>query len=136
MKDQGQCRQVQRQLYKYHWLGPTESLYLPYLATLHHCLVNYAVIYAFTRYHQHGLYTIKRFSQDGRQTRVTFENLSKAGGGLFEKNCYHCPPELDLLLRNGPFCVDFSFCCINVNPMTFSLEQNILVVSRQTFILC
>ena len=32
--------------------------------------------------------------------------------------------------------VDFLFCCIIDNPMTFSLEQNILVVSRQTFIFC
>ena len=30
---------------------------------------------------------------------------------------------------------DFSFCYIIDNPMTFSLEQNILV-SRQAFILC
>ena len=32
-------------------------------------------------------------------------------------------------------CVDFSFCCITFNPMDFSLEQNMLFVSRQTFIL-
>ena len=32
--------------------------------------------------------------------------------------------------NTGDTCVDFSFCCINDNPMTFSLEQNILVVSR------
>ena len=31
--------------------------------------------------------------------------------------------------------VDFSFCCITFNPINFSLEQNILLVSRQAFIL-
>ena len=30
----------------------------------------------------------------------------------------------------------FSFCCFTFNPINFSLEQNILVVSRQAFILC
>ena len=32
-------------------------------------------------------------------------------------------------------CVDFSFCCVVINPSDSSLKQNIAVVSRQAFIL-
>ena len=32
-------------------------------------------------------------------------------------------------------CVDLSFCCISFNPIDFSLEQNMLIVLRQAFIL-
>ena len=38
-------------------------------------------------------------------------------------------------LANPFICVDFPFCCINVNPIDFSLEQNILLVLQQAFIL-
>ena len=32
--------------------------------------------------------------------------------------------------QNQSLCVDFSFCCITFDPIDFSLEQNILFVSR------
>ena len=33
-------------------------------------------------------------------------------------------------------CVDFSFCCFAINPIDFSLKQNITRLVRQTFIHC
>ena len=41
----------------------------------------------------------------------------------------------DKLLEIKQFGVDFSFCCIDINPSDFSLWQNIPVVSSQAFIL-
>ena len=37
--------------------------------------------------------------------------------------------------QNGTISVYLSFCCISVDPISFSLEQNMRVVLRQAFIL-
>ena len=48
--------------------------------------------------------------------------------GLFELEVRGVKQDLFL-------CVDFSFCCITFKAINFSLEQTMLVVSIQAFIL-